>query len=224
MINLDRLKGSGLLVDQFDEFLRLWFNSYEPNEEPLIFEDGEANEVFERLPYEVKRFYEVVHRWPQAGINSGFKAQDYLTFPPRYWRKSLHHDAEVFKDYAHLAIGHEGHWDMVIGLSNDHCGKLLTNYGNPVLRSDITPPQDWHQFRTSPEEFLVAFAFLEMGARLHGRYVLEQQPDISNAELIFTGEKPRWGPVYVFHDQSGFLWISLDLNANDGWYIGQRKS
>ncbi len=222
MTNLDRLKGSGLLVDQFDEFLGMWFEDYEPNEEPLVFEDEEGNEVFQKLPYEVRRFYEVVHRWPQAGINGRFKAQDYLMFPPTYWRKTQHHNAEAHKDYAHLALEHEGNWYMIIGLSGEHRGKLLTNYGTPFLRQDIAPPQEWYPFHTSPEEFLIAFAFLEMGARLHGRHALEEQPDLSKAELIFTGEKPRWGPVYVLHDPAGLLWVTLDLNTKDGWCIRQR--
>lgn len=229
MNNLDRLKGSGLLIQGFDEFLVQWLGEASSTTSTGIFNLGEAGEIFEYLPSDLQCFYQLVNRWRFPNIRFKSKNQSHLVYPdysgvftllwpPRYQKKWTGDDytQTVFKkwqpdvDFLHLSLGDYDRWKVVLGLNGDCKGQLFSNKEKDSWDSfdERLPIDQWFPFPISLEEFLVSMGFRGL-FDLSNELIVEGDPDkFADAGIMFEANIPDNGneTLKIYYHTDHLLW------------------
>lgn len=213
MTNLDRLKGTDLLIDGFDQFLKLWLG-VAPREEPLPW-SGEEKELFDSLPWQVRRFYEVVHRWPTSKIVEK-NNQDALMFPPGYqmnWNPDTRAYDVPDPKRIELVSENQGNWVVWLSRESKTEGRLCTDFDRN-FEEGVFPME------VPIDEFLVTFGFHELV--INGGFYEEYDPELySESQTIFSGCYHADVPIRVLYHPSRLVWLVYGEDEAPFWCARQ---
>jgi len=219
MTNLDRLKGTPYLMDGLESFIRQWLAPIGPNEAPLPWADNEKEmKLFGQLPDEVQEFYQIIHRWPDAGIQA--EEQDRLFCPPHkfaYWdeaKQAMLEDEE--SDRVALVVENQALFVISMSIAEKNFGTLYTNADESY---DPLEDDEYREMTTPVGEFLVTFALREM---ISSRWDSASEPDYDDQSVtLFTGSYHADLPMEIRCDAEGTLWL---MDENGRPYFGAQKS
>lgn len=203
-MNLDHLKGTGLLVRGFEEFVAKWTGHEDSFSQPVPYE-GEAATIWELLPDQVRQFYALVNRIPESNI-CGNRNQDSFISPPRYQKKWSNPDWIIDRRFATLAIENQGNWEVVLALDGPDAGKLFCDRDK-----NGKYPGEWQPMDTPVEEFLVTLGFHELvmtGASLR----VSHDSVLEDAAVIFHGHYASDEPINSIFHADGHLWLADEKN------------
>lgn len=221
MINLDRLKGTGLLMQGFDEFMANWMAGEEPNPETINWDSPEWKYA-KQLPPEIRLFYEVVHKWPTARMKQIDSKKEFLEFPPKprnMW--------EPDKREISLIAGRKDRWEIWYSTKNP-AGEITLSYSN---LGRVTKANPLEQAMEVPiEELLITFGLNALIANSH-YFDCRRQNFFAEAALLFNGRYHMDSPRHVLFHSDGYLWFGWgaydeSLVRNDSsthWCIRRRK-
>lgn len=216
MTNLDRLKGTDLLIDGFDQFLKSWLGD-EPREEPLPW-SGAEREPFDSLPWQVQRFYQVVQRWPSSKIVEE-NNQDSLMFPPRYqapWNPRTRSNEAPDSSRIELVMENQGNWVVWLSREPEREGRLCTDFDRD-FEEGVFPME------VPPDEFLVTFGFHELVINADSYETLPSKL-YQESQTIFRGRYHADLPIQVRYHSSGFLWLVYDGDEAPFWGARRKTS
>ena len=206
MINLERLKESGLLIQGFDKFLHAWFEC-PPSLEKTQWDDS-AVAVFSNLPEALLEFHNVIDRWPQSKIVID-NNQEHIYRPPtprKIWsleKKTF----EVIEDHFSIVCENQGNWEVWLSTRKGDEGILFTDYDLNFKRSDL-------MMETPIDEFLVTFGLHELIVNncIPDSYEVDKFAD---AILIFCGRYNADVQIRFYYHEDGLLWFSYGEDSPD---------
>lgn len=199
-MNLDRLKGSGMLIAGFESFLSAWFAPASPRTPPPPWPE-EALEILSQLPPEVREFHEVLYRWPQAGLSvldprDPEHCSHHLEFP-----KWIHQDEE------------NGSYSPLV-CENQYCFTVWVNLGTGTLFTDAHPTvegQGNYHMSAPVDEYLVTFGLMELCYRSKNQPHPNAIPSVdwTAGTRIFAGRMYADYRVQFSHHESGQFGFSF---------------
>jgi hypothetical protein len=164
-MNLNRLKGSGLLIDGLDQFFVEWFGV---ERHPC----SSLPPQCKHLPPDLRRFLEIVQHWPQ--LNLGDTGHDVVLFcHPPFFTGAIHdlfdfdfenpeREGALQQNYLRILAEHQGDFEFIYAVSGPRAGELLHNDTNCYSdqersRLDFDRPETWKSVSSPLDEFLVSF-------------------------------------------------------------------
>lgn len=209
MINLDRLKGTDLLIQGFDEFLNAWIAPQSRrNPEPVVFP------ILEDLPPQFSRFFELEKKWPEAGLQREGTGRS-LVCPPRKLNEDEPYDPggrfpwlfgtneeirQVDRETNILIITNESQ-NTSIWVSTEELtvGRIYANF--------LPGIGDYGVFTVDEpaDEFLVAFGFQQLASQYFLSGAMPNE-EFKKAQVIYSGNYLNEEFRVHFH-QAGYLWF-----------------
>ncbi len=188
MVFLERFKGSGLLVEGFESFLREWYGGDEEGNQRPVEWSGTAAEAAGHLPGEVLRFYEVAGRRPGSMVLKNRHEVKFVQ-PPGF------------------LVGPDGSIDRRwIPILRDDAATLLIRSTDGSLHREKHASGSRVEVAVPPAEVLVSHGLVELIFR--EKRVSSGEAHLEEASLIYTGKyMGDEDSVFVYYHEDGWLWV-----------------
>lgn len=201
MTNLDRLKGTGLLIQGFDEFLAGWLG-VEPNRERIDWDDSAWFNA-KQLPQPARLYFDLVKKWPTAKLGKVEFKDEALEFPPLPRSIWSHVDGVYVTpdpDILKLMCGHRNAVEIWFDNAEDKQQVLHVDHEVYVEEPAVT------ELNVDLDEFLVTFGLNCL--IVNSKYCdYRKQRLFREATPIFTGRYLLDEPRHVLYHPEGFLWF-----------------
>lgn len=202
--DLNRLQGSGLLLDEFDAFLGKWLPHLPAKPEVEIEElIVDSDIIFADLQYEVQRFYQILNGRLACLFDREFDRWDnMIVLPqiPQTTRFEIDWGAETLNLISFP--NPKAHEFVEVGLNIEDIAKEnplqihSDEHGNTLL--------DWRELQQPLDKFLVTSLLLVIFER---STVSNDEVDVVEARTIFTAEDWSGMPIQILWHDSGSLYL-----------------
>lgn len=227
-MNLNRLKGSGLLIDGLNDFVRSWFGVEQVQEKARYTVDQQA--LIDRLPSELVQLYEIGNCWPQLGLGHR-KSIDRILHDwvfegyPAYFNTSRHEERydERFLLIATFSPVWQEPFCVVYGLEGEFEGLLL---GGDDHASE---PALWGPISTPLDEVIVTMILMNIvnmfyqTTRSSSLDVNLDRCDLNRKNLLFSGKDPH-NTMREFHFFPEYDFIAIANSVSYHMNYGRLKT